>query len=136
MEDKNNKKNGEDSGFLGMAPEKFAEVNAEELVNNETAIKMLLHYYSKLTDENKAQKNDINTYETYAGAFDKKQSNATTSAILLILSNLSIAFSVNLLTNTPPVNAGWFLLAMGVILALSGLYPIFITRNPIYLLTN
>jgi hypothetical protein len=110
------------NGFLGISPEKFAEVDVNELVNNETAIKMLLHYYTKLTEENKTQKNDINTYKTYVEAYDKKKSNSSTSTILLILSNLSIAFSVNLLTQTPPVNAGWFLLVMGGALAFAGLH--------------
>ena len=114
--------NNENDGFLGISPEKFAEVDVGELVNNETAIKMLLHYYTKLTEENKTQKNDINTYKTYVEAYDKKKSNSATSTILLILSNLSIAFSVNMLTLDPPVNAGWFLLAMGAALATAGLY--------------
>lgn len=122
MADINDKQSKEDGGFLGISPEKFAEVDVKELVNNETAIKMLLHYYTKMTDENKTQKNDINTYKTYVGAYDKKKSNATTSATLFILSNLSIAFAINLLTKTPPVNAGWFLLIMGGALASAGLY--------------
>ncbi len=122
MADSNDKKNKKDAGFLGISPEKFAEVDVNELVNNETAIKMLLHYYTKLTDENKTQKNDINTYKTYVGAYDKKKSNTATSATLFILSNLSIAFAINLLTKTPPVNAGWFLLVMGGALASAGLY--------------
>ena len=117
-----NAEENKQGGFLGIAPEKFAEVDVKELVNNETAIKMLLHYYTKLTEENKTQKNDINTYKTYVEAYDKKKSNSATSTILLILSNLSIAFSVNLLTKTPPVNAGWFLLVMGVALAAAGLH--------------
>ncbi len=58
----------------------------------------------------------------YVDAYGKKKSNAATSATLFILSNLSIAFAVNLLTKTPPVNAGWFLLIMGGALAFSGLY--------------
>ncbi len=122
MTDLKDKQNKEDGGFLGISPEKFAEVDVKELVNNETAIKMLLHYYTKLTEENKTQKNDINTYKTYVDAYGKKKSNAATSATLFILSNLSIAFAVNLLTKTPPVNAGWFLLIMGGALAFSGLY--------------
>ncbi len=122
MADLKDKQSKEDGGFLGISPEKFAEVDVKELVNNETAIKMLLHYYTKMTDENKTQKNDINTYKTYVGAYDKKKSNAATSATLFILSNLSIAFAVNLLTKAPPVNSGWFLLIMGVALASAGLY--------------
>lgn len=122
MADLKDKQSKEDGGFLGISPEKFAEVDVKELVNNETAIKMLLHYYTKLTDENKTQKNDINTYKTYVGAYDKKKSNAATSATLFILSNLSIAFAVNLLTKPLLVNAGWFLLIMGGALASAGLY--------------
>lgn len=112
----------ENNRFLGISPETFAEVDVDELVNNETAIKMLLHYYTKLTEENKTQKNDINTYKTYVEAYDKKKSNSATSTILLILSNLSIAFAVNLLTQDPPLSAGWFLLVMGGALAAAGVH--------------
>lgn len=114
--------NSADSGFLGISPDKFVEVDVKELVNNETAIKMLLHYYNKLTEENKTQKNDINTYKTYVDAYSKKKSNAATSSVLFVLSNLSIAFAVNLLTKANPDNSGWLLLIMGGTLAASGLY--------------
>ncbi len=117
-----NKDKIENDSFLGMSPDSFDAVNSNELVGNVTAIKMLLHYYKQLTDDNKTLKNNLNTYKTYADSYDKKRSNSTTSTVLLLLSNISIAFGVNLLTSNPPINAGWFLLGMGGLLAFAGFY--------------
>jgi hypothetical protein len=117
-----NSEKKEKDTFLGMSPDSFAEVKSEEVVNNLTAVKMILHYYKKLTEDNQTYKNDLNTYKTYADAFSKKQSNSATSAILLILSNVLIAFGVNFLTSNPPINVGWFLLISGGLSTLAGLY--------------
>jgi F0F1-type ATP synthase assembly protein I len=108
--------------FLGFSPDNFSELGIKEIVGNEPAITMLMHYYKQLVDENKTLKNDLNTYKTYANAFEKKESNSTTSAILLLLSNITIGFGVNLLTQNNPTSAGWFLLIVGIIMTIAGMY--------------
>src|SRR3982751_6586700 len=106
--------------FLGVSPGNFSELGIKEIVGNEAAITMVMHYYKQLVDENKTLKNDINTYKTYASAFEKKESNSATSSILLLLSNICIGFGVNLLTQTNPLQAGWFLLVVGIVMTLAG----------------
>jgi hypothetical protein len=80
----------------------LASLSADELTDNPTAIKMILHYYRQLTDDNVRLKNDNNTLKTYVDAYDKQKSNTATSAILLAVSNISIALGVNLLTGSTP----------------------------------
>ena len=109
-------------GFLGFSTDNFAELSLEEVVNNEPAVKMIMHYYKQLVDENNAQKNEINTYKTYVDAFERKKSDSSVSAIFFLVSNISIAFGVNILTQATPHNAGWFLLAFGIISAGIAIY--------------
>jgi hypothetical protein len=74
---------------------------AGELTGNETAIKMLLHYYRELLNDNNRLKNESNTLKTYVDAYDRNKSNSATGSILLGVSNISVGFGVNLLTGTP-----------------------------------
>lgn len=89
---------GSGESILGLATDELAGVKVEELLNNATAIKMILHYYRKLVDDNKTQRNEINTLKTYVDAYNQKQFNVTVGAPLMVLSNLMIAFAVNLIT--------------------------------------
>ena len=107
--------------FLGLDTEQLAGLSVDELVSNETAIKMVVHYYRQLVDENKSLRNDINTLRTYADAYSKQKSNSATGAILLAISNISIAFGVNLLTADPP-GPGWWSIGAGVAMVVAGAY--------------
>lgn len=86
------------SSILGLSTEELAGLTAEELNNNPVAIKMLLHYYRQLVDENVGLKNTTNTLNTYVTAYEKQRSTGVTAAVLLATSNVSIGFGVNLLT--------------------------------------
>ena len=89
---------------------------------------MLLHYYTKLVDENSALKNEKNTLETYVQSYEKKKTYAVVAAWLLTLSNLLTGFGVNLLTS----GATWPGLATllpGIGLVAAGLY--FSNREPV-----
>ncbi|MCB2264284.1 MAG: hypothetical protein LGR52_15295 [Candidatus Thiosymbion ectosymbiont of Robbea hypermnestra] len=110
-----------DNKILGLSTNDLADLSAEELTGNPTAIKMLLHYYRQLVDRNNALKNDNNTLKTYVDAYGKHKSNSATGAILLAVSNISIGFGVNLLTlkTTWPGVAS---LLVGVSLLASGIY--------------
>ena len=122
MKDNPTPKEKDKESFLGFSPGNFSEIGIKEIVGNEAAITMVMHYYKQLVDENKTLKNDINTYKTYASAFEKKESNSATSSILLLLSNICIGFGVNLLTQTNPLPTGWFLLVVGIIMTFAGFY--------------
>lgn len=109
------------NSILGLSTDELAGLSADELNNNPVAIKMLLHYYRQLVDENGALKNTNNTLETYVNAYTQQKSDAATSAVLLAVSNVSIGFGVNLLTGgtTWPGVAS---LITGIGLTAAGLY--------------
>ncbi|HHJ15896.1 MAG TPA: hypothetical protein ENJ80_04275 [Gammaproteobacteria bacterium] len=106
--------------ILGLQTDELAGLSAEELTQNPTAIKMLLHYYRQLVDDNTSLKNDNNTLKTYVDAYGRQKSNSATGAILLAVSNISIGFGVNLLSidNTWPGVAS---LIVGVSLVFTGI---------------
>jgi|SRR5882724_3698623 len=108
--------------ILGLSTTELAGLSVEELTGNQTAIKMMMHYYKQLVDENSTLRNDNNTLRTYVTAYDKQKSNSATGAILLAVSNVSVGFGVNFLSNSNNSAQGWGSLVLGVILALVGIY--------------
>ncbi len=118
MPDEENQHN---RSILGLSTNELAGLSADELTGNATAIKMLLHYYRQLVDENTALKNDNNTLKTYVDAYGRQKSNSGTGVTLLAVSNISIGFGVNLLSinNTWPGVAS---LVVGVSLVFAGIY--------------
>ena len=89
----------EENRILGLSTDELAGLSVDELLNNKTAMTMLMHYYKQLVDENKSLRNDSNTLKTYVDSYAKKKTNATVGAILLLLSNIGVGFGTNLLTN-------------------------------------
>lgn len=82
---------------------------------------MLMHYYTVLLGENTTLKNDLNTAKTYVAGYEKKKTNTFMGAALLLLSNVLIAFGINLLTAAGTQgSAGWLLLIAGLLLAAAG----------------
>ncbi len=112
------------SSILGLSTVELAGLTPDELTGNGVAIKMLLHYYRQLVDENNGLKNDNNTLKTYVDAYEKQRNNSSVGAILLAVSNISIGFGVNLLTGgtTWPGVAS---LLVGVTLTVAGIYITF-----------
>jgi hypothetical protein len=111
--------------ILGLSTAAIADLTTEELVGNETAIKMLLHYYRKLVDENTTLKNEKNTLDTYVVAYSENKTNSATGAVLLTISNISIGFGVNLLTGSN-IWPGIASLIIGIALVFGGIYFTFI----------
>lgn len=116
------KKGDDQESILGLSTSELAGLSVEEITNNETAIKMVMHYYKKLVDDNRALRNENNTLQTYQAAYDSQKSNSATAAILLAVSNISIAFGVNMVTATDTIAPGIFCLALGVLLICTGVY--------------
>jgi hypothetical protein len=109
--------------ILGLSTSQLAGLSVDELTGNPTAIKMLLHYYRLLVDDNTRFKNDNNTLKTYVDAYQQQKSNTATGGILLAVSNISVGFGVNLLTGTSPHTwPGISSLVVGVTLVISGIY--------------
>ncbi|WP_029147358.1 hypothetical protein [Methylophilus sp. 5] len=117
-------KEGKQNSILGLSTIELAGLTPDELTGNAVAIKMLLHYYRQLVDENNALKNDNNTLKTYVDAYDKQRNNSTVGAILLAVSNVSIGFGVNLLTNGTSW-PGLASLIVGTTLTAAGIYITF-----------
>lgn len=86
------------ASILGFSTDELAGLSADELTNNGVAIRMLLHYYRQLVDENAGMKNENNTLKTYVDAYERQKNNSSVAAVLLAVSNISIGFGVNLLT--------------------------------------
>lgn len=112
------------ASFLGFSTDELAGLSSDELTNNGVAIKMLLHYYRQLVDENGALKNDNNTLKTYVDAYEKQKNNSFVAAVLLAVSNISIGFGVNLLTGDT-VWPGIASLVAGLAMAGAGLFITF-----------
>ncbi len=89
---------------------------------------MLLHYYTKLVDENSALRNEKNTLETYVESYETKKTYSSVSAWLLTLSTILTGFGINLITggSTWP---GLATLIPGIGLIIAGLY--FANREPV-----
>ena len=110
--------------ILGLSTVELAGLTPDELTNNSVAIKMLLHYYRQLVDDNSALKNDNNTLKTYVDAYERQRNNSSVGAVLLAVSNISIGFGVNLLTGGTSW-PGIASLVVGVALVGSGIYVTF-----------
>ncbi len=126
MQDNGHPSYPEPETILGVSTRELAGLTVDELVDNPTAIKMLMHYYKKLVGENAANQNELNIMRTYVDGYQRKKTYAGVGTLLLATSNILVAFGVNLLTVTiaPP---GVVTLASGILVIALGLY--FSTRD-------
>lgn len=111
----------DEENILGLSTKELAGLTIEELTGNSTAIKMVMHYYKQLVDENTSLKNENNTLETYVDGYERKKTYSAIGATILAISNILIGFGVNLLT----INTSWpgiVTLGSGIILIVLGLY--------------
>lgn len=69
---------GRNATILGLSTVELAGLSPDELTDNPVAIKMLLHYYRQLVDDNNALKNDNNTLKTYVDAYNQQKTNSWT----------------------------------------------------------
>lgn len=109
---------------LGLKITELAGLSVHELENNPTAILMMMHYYRQLVGENLALRNEINTLNTYVDAYKRKRTNSAIGAVLLALSNVSVGFGVNLLSNPSSVSIwpGLSILIPGLAMIAVGLW--------------
>ena len=107
--------------ILGLSTDALARLSPDELNNNPVAIKMLLHYYRQLVEENNALKNDNNTLKTYVDAYDRQRRGSSIGVVLMGASNVSVGFGVNLLT-AAATWPGIASLLSGIAMAAAGFY--------------
>lgn len=126
-----------DSGasMLGLPTDDIAGITVEKLINNETALTMMLHYYKILVAENNRLKNDNNTLKTYVDAYETKRSDSILSSLLILIAGIFSSFGTNLLTaqfeqtKTLTNTGGRLLLSASIILSLFGLYLTVIKKS-------
>jgi hypothetical protein len=109
----------EDS-ILGLSTTQLAGLTVDELLDNKTAIMMMMHYYKQLVAENTGLRNEGNTLRTYAEGYERKRTYASIGAGLLAASNILVGFGVNLLTSGSNWPGGLLLLA-GIVQIAMGL---------------
>jgi hypothetical protein len=119
-------KNDEGS-ILGVSTTELAGLSVEELTGNASAIKMMLHYYKQLVDENRGLRNEVNTLKTYVSAYDTTKSNSATGAVLLAISNISLGFGINLLTTPSAFWPGVASIVIGLAIIAGGIHFSFFT---------
>lgn len=112
------------SQLLGLPTSEIAGLTVDEIINNKTAITMLLHYYKAMLDENQSLKNDINTLRGYYSGFERKLNDVFVSSFIGFLGNIFIGFGVNLLTGSTEgaSHGGWLLLIAGIISSIGSIY--------------
>lgn len=57
--------------LLGLSTNEFAGLSVEDVIENKTAMIMLMHYYKKLVDDNNALRNEANTLKTYVDGYQR-----------------------------------------------------------------
>jgi hypothetical protein len=116
-------KSGKTQSVLGVEIGDIAGLSVDEVSKSKPALKMLMHYYHQLVEENSALKNDINTLQTYVAGYRKVRQHANVGAVLLALGGMLVAFGVNLLTQeTVPTRIGLTVFAPGVLVEIAGLW--------------
>jgi len=112
----------EDENILGLSTTELADLTVGEVTNNETAIKMIMHYYKQLVGNNNSLKNENNTLKTYVDGYSRKKVNSGVGATLLAVSNVLTGFGINLLTSSTNYWPGGVLLGIGILLIILGLF--------------
>lgn len=111
----------------------IAGISLQELVNNETALKLLLHTFRQTADENIAIKQQQNFDRSQMAQFqqDKQESivrfqrdtlEKTLGTLLSFVGTIPIAFGVNILSGTVNLQAGWVCLVCGFVFSVGGLF--------------
>lgn len=99
---------------LGLVDE-LEDVTMDKLLNNETAINMLLHNYKKLENENNMLKQDLNRQATIERTLSKNKTYTKVAAVISAFATLLISFGVNFVTSNSNDIKGIILVVLGVI---------------------
>ena len=115
------KTTAKEANILGLDTDNIENLDIKEVLNNEPALKMLLHHYKQLNSENNELKTQVNTNQSYVFGYNNLKKNSQFGAALLLLGNIFIAFGVNLLTQNS-VTYGLFVFIPGLLMGAVGLY--------------
>ena len=98
------------------------DITVEKLMNNETAINMLLHNYRKLENENSMLKQDLNRQSTVERTLNAKKTYSKIAAIMSLFATLLLSFGINFVTSNQKDVKGIILTIIGVIAEIISLY--------------
>lgn len=101
----------------------LSDISVEELLNNITAINMLLHEYQKTENENTMLKQDLTRQATIERTLQTKQAYSKIAGILGLFSTILLSFGINFVTASNTIDIkGWILVASGIIAQAISLY--------------
>ena len=106
---------------LGLSTDSIGDLHPADLIDNMTALKMLLYRYGEYIDENKrlerrvaSLETELQIYTSYRDGYGKKKGNSRTSATLNLIGTVLVGFGVNL--STPTITTGGIVTLTGGIL--------------------
>lgn len=101
----------------------LSDISVEELLNNSTAINMLLHEYQKTENENTMLKQDLTRQATIERTLQTKQAYSKIAGILGLFSTILLSFGINFVTASNTIDIkGWILVTSGIIAQAISLY--------------
>lgn len=98
------------------------DINIKDLLNNETAINMLLHENQKLENENMMLKQDLNRQATVERTLLMRKTYTKVAAVISIFSTLLLSFGINFITSDKNDIKGFVLLFLGIAAEIISLY--------------
>lgn len=110
-----------EANILGLNTDNIENLDIKEVLDNEPALKMLLHHYKQLNSENNELKTQVNTNQSYIFGYNNLKKNSQFGTALLFLGNIFVAFGVNLLTQNS-VTSGLLVFTPGLLMDFTGLY--------------
>lgn len=97
-------------------------VTIDELLENKTALKMLLHNHLKIQNENIMLKQDLQRQATIEKELDKKIDFSKISGIFALCSSVALGFGINFVTSNIADIKGWIISIFGVAFQIISLY--------------
>ena len=97
-------------------------VKIDELLGNKTALKMLLHNYQKIQNENVMLKQDLQRQSTIEKELDRKTDFSKISGIFALFSSVALGFGINFVTNDSGDVKGWIISILGVAFQIISIY--------------
>ena len=98
------------------------DINIKDLLNNETAINMLLHENQKLENENMMLKQDLNRQATVERTLLMRKTYTKVAAVISLFSTLLLSFGINFITSDKNDIKGFVLLLLGIAAEIISLY--------------
>lgn len=101
----------------------LSDISVEELLNNRTAINMLLHEYQKTENENIMLKQDLTRQATIERTLQTKTAYSKIAGVVGLFSTILLSFGINFVTASNTIDIkGWILVVLGIIAQVISLY--------------